>query len=116
MARRKKPDIEHIFTKGTEFFNAFNATIRIAKELLETINATNSSNNKHSYTVDDEEQIKKSAYRFMKLEPGCGQLAVKNRFREMVKEVRPDLKEGKENTDWYMALQVAKKTLLKYEK
>jgi hypothetical protein len=121
MARRKKPEISDIFAKGAEFFNSINNTLLIARDLFGVIkDSTKSftSDNKVSQNndINDEEKIKKSSYRFMKLKPGCGADSIKNRFREMVKERRPDLKEDTDKTQWFTALQVARETLLKYEK
>ncbi len=124
MAKSKKINLYDIFDKGTEFFKSVNDTINLACGVLGTFtrkgtsSATNNNNrnNKNTTTTTDDKQIKISAYRFMKLESGCGLEAVKCRFREMVKEQRPDISDGEINTKWFVALQTARKTLLKYEK
>jgi len=120
MARTKKPELITIFQKGTEFFNSVTDTFNGAKDLVNAFKInlgyketyTYGTNN---YTKRDELDVKESSYRFMKLNPGCGALSVKSRFRELVKDKRPDLVES-DNTKWFVALQVARDTLLKYEK
>lgn len=64
--------------------------------------------------------LKTSAYRFLKLSPGCGKKVVKKAYREAIKELRPDLSaENKQEADFkqtkYMALQNARDMLLNIE-
>lgn len=121
MARKKKQTMSDFFERGTEFFNSFNQTIGLAKELFNifhNVNVDTKTNDKRNIpdSIEYEEKIKQSAYRFMKLKQGCGAKVVKDKFRTMVKEIRPDLEENKDKTDWFTALRVARETLLKYEK
>lgn len=43
----------------------------------------------------------------MKLNPGCGKQAVRARFKEMVKEIRPDVNLDELTRNKFSALQVA---------
>lgn len=125
MAKKIEPNLYNIFEKGTEFFNSINDTISMACKLIGTViprginnktkSSTNTSSNNKKDSVSDE-QIKMASYRFMKLEPECGIEAIKHRFREMVKKRRPDISNDTTNTKWFVALTMARKTLLKYEK
>lgn len=65
--------------------------------------------------------LKTSAYRFLRLSPGCGKAAVKSAYRKAIKELRPDLTaDTKEETDFKqkknMALKNARDILLDIEK
>ena len=70
--------------------------------------------------VRDPAFIKSASYRVLRLQPGCGQKAVKAKFREMIMELRPD-KASKDDINYReirdksIALHVARDTLLKFE-
>lgn len=68
-----------------------------------------------SETVNNKQQFIDAAYRFMKLEPGCGEEAVKKRFKTIVKKIRPDINIDKETKDKYIALGEARRILLGQE-
>lgn len=123
MARRKKPNVYDFLDKGTKFLGSFNQTLDLARDFLVTFRGFNAggvrtgiNNGVNNVELTEDEKVRQASYRFMSLQMGCGIEAVKNRFRDMVKEKRPDLGEGDKNTEWFMALRVARETILKYEK
>lgn len=64
--------------------------------------------------------LQTSAYRFLRLSPGCGKGAIKSAYRKAIKELRPDLTtNNKEEAEFkstkYRALQNARDILLNIE-
>lgn len=54
--------------------------------------------------------LRTSAYRFLRLSPGCGKLAVKSAYRRAIKDLRPDIEaKTREETDFKQTKNIALK-------
>lgn len=65
--------------------------------------------------VPSEEELRESSYRYMHLHSGCGKTKVNRAFKKLVKEIRPDINLDELTKKRYIALQEARRILLKYE-
>ena len=66
--------------------------------------------------INSEQRLVDAAYRHMGLKRGCGKARVKDKFRQIVKELRPDINTDPDTTKRYVALQTARDILLRMER
>jgi len=108
--------LTRMFIKGAEFCNNVNITCNMVNNIYNKYLSYFNMFNKRANSKTNDEDLKEASYRYMNLKSGCGKDAVNSRFRHIVKTLRPDINLSEDIKQRYIALQVARTCILKYEK
>lgn len=111
--------VKEFFRRGKDFFDSISHTLNTAHTFVDFLfSFSNIEGNKSTSgtTKYDEQEIINASYRYMSLSKGCGKRAVAIRFRDITKNIGPHINIGPEVTKRFVALKVARDTLLKREK